>query len=186
MEGDMKITSLNLFLFFLSAGFLSCLPKVKDVSYAPSRVMMIHSEGNAVYFTLYGTEKKIVPEEECDYYWFNSNQIYKTRGDYCGRLLDGQFHVLDPKGRMIEKGVFGKGLKQGRWTTWYPNGMYRMALEYKDGKRNGTCFTYDTSGILRKQLYFKNDREYKNVKEFDEKGRRVLLQDSAKVKRKRR
>ena len=85
----------------------------------------------------------------------------------------------------MEKGMFGKGLKQGRWTTWYPDGMYKMVCVYKDGKRNGPCMMYDTSGILRKQLHFKNDFENRNVKEFDEKGTRITRMDSAKVKRKR-
>ncbi len=181
----MKQIFFNLLLVLLFTEFFSCLPNVKEVRYAPSRVMMIHSEGNTVFFTLFYSEKKIVPEKSCDYYWFNSNQIFKTRGDYFGRLLDGQFHVLDLKGRMIEKGVFEKGLKQGRWTTWYPNGMYQMVCVYKDGRRNGPCMMYDTAGILRKQLHFKNDLENINVKEFDEKGTRINRLDSSKGKRKR-
>jgi antitoxin component YwqK of YwqJK toxin-antitoxin module len=82
------------------------------------------------------------------YYWYKSQQIHKSRGEFGGQLLDGNFVKYYKTNQLAEKGDFKKGLKKGRWIKWYKNGNKEEELKWKNGKKCGVYHQYDSLGNL--------------------------------------
>jgi len=61
------------------------------------------------------------------YYWFKSGRIHKTQGSYYGKLLHGNYKVVDVDRHLLEEGCFRKGLKRGLWRTWHENGALKSS-----------------------------------------------------------
>jgi antitoxin component YwqK of YwqJK toxin-antitoxin module len=59
------------------------------------------------------------------YYTFKSGYIHKTQGSYYGKLLHGDFKVVDTRRNLLEEGKFRKGIKKGLWRTWYEDGTLK-------------------------------------------------------------
>ncbi|GAB3433144.1 toxin-antitoxin system YwqK family antitoxin [Niabella aquatica] len=59
------------------------------------------------------------------YYWFKSGRIHRTQGSYYGKLLHGNYKVVDKERHLLEEGKFRNGKKVGLWRTWYENGVLR-------------------------------------------------------------
>lgn len=173
----------SLLLLMPLLGFESCVPNVKDIQYSPSRVMMLHEGSLTIYFSLYPSKSVMKPKEELYYYWFQSNGIHKTQGNYSGRLLDGLYSVYDLEGNLIEKGMFEKGLKQGPWVNWNTNGSRHFVYTFKDGLKQGKYYAYDTAGILKKEYRFRRNRLHGKITDYDSILKQQMQLDTNKKKR---
>jgi len=82
------------------------------------------------------------------YYWFKSGRIHKTQGSYYGKLLHGNYKVVDRDRHLLEEGQFKKGLKTGLWRTWYEDGALRSTWRKRFGFWNQTYHIseYDANG----------------------------------------
>lgn len=84
------------------------------------------------------------------YYWFKSGRIHKTQGGYYGKLLHGNYKVVDRDRHLLEEGAFKKGQKTGLWKTWYEDGTLRSTWRKRFGFRNRsyTIKEYDEQGHI--------------------------------------
>lgn len=84
------------------------------------------------------------------YYWFKSGHIRVTQGSYYGKLLHGNYKVVDIDKHLLEEGQFKKGIKTGLWRTWYENGNLKSTWQRKHGlfKDRYIIREYDTTGKI--------------------------------------
>lgn len=90
------------------------------------------------------------------YYWFKSGRIHQTQGAYYGKLLHGDYKVIDADRRLLEKGQFKKGIKMGRWLTWHNNGRIKSKLKPRIFGSGFNLKEYDSFGNIAKKGYLKN------------------------------
>lgn len=119
-----------MFVFILMTG---CIGPVKDVSYHPSSMMTIRDSLTTIRFTLFPGDKPVKPKKGKHYYWYGTNQIHITEGDYAGRPVDGIYTAFDESGGLVEKGNFDKGLKVGIWVRWDLKGNKIYCIKYRHG-----------------------------------------------------
>lgn len=82
------------------------------------------------------------------YYWFKSGRIHQTQGSYYGKLLHGDYKVVDRDRHLLEEGQFKKGKKKGLWRTWYEDGTLKSTWRKRYWFRNGIykVADYDANG----------------------------------------
>lgn len=91
------------------------------------------------------------------YYWFHQGTMTSTQGNYSGKLLHGTLEKFDRKGRLLEKGIFKNGLKEGEWMRWYANGNISSQYHWNAGWRVGDFQEFaDDGSLLRKGSYRQN------------------------------
>ncbi len=75
------------------------------------------------------------PHPEYWYFWYSGGTIKATRGGYDGKLLNGKFSCFYHNKNLEEQGYFKKGVKVGRWVSWYPSGEMESISHWKKGKQ---------------------------------------------------
>jgi len=101
------------------------------------------------------TANNIYPHESLTYFWYSANKIYDTQGSYDGKVLNGPYSSFFLSGNLKEQGYFKKGLKNGKWITWYENGKIKDIKIWNRGTQVSTQKTYnDSSELILKQLYY--------------------------------
>jgi antitoxin component YwqK of YwqJK toxin-antitoxin module len=88
--------------------------------------------------------KSIVKE----YFWFKSQQIHKSVGDYNGKLLNGMYVKSYKSNQLAEKGTFKMGLKVGEWFEWYENGKIQKMIHWNKGLLDGDFIEYFEDGRI--------------------------------------
>lgn len=65
-------------------------------------------------------------------------------------FIDGQLHgawtIKNQTGRSIVAWNFDNGVRDGKWTWWYPNGEKRLEATFHDGKLDGDVLEYNQDG----------------------------------------
>ena len=74
----------------------------------------------------------------------------------------GLWEFFDVNGYYSFKGNYLNGLKNGQWTSYYPNRKIKVIQFYKKGLKEGMAFFYDEEGGLIEKAVFKNDSIYQN------------------------
>jgi len=92
--------------------------------------------------------KKVNPSLNRTYFWYKSNEIHQSKGDYSGNLLQGKYVRHYITNELAEKGIFSFGLKKGEWKSWYKNGSLKAINNWKKGELSGKCFLHNDSGEL--------------------------------------
>lgn len=114
-------------------------------------------------------DKKILPKKDRTYYWFSHGGMHHTLGDYSGDILDGEFVKYSKSYKLMEKGKFNEGLKEGVWKSWNSNGSLKEIITYHNGRRKGPYVKYDSVGnIEQKGKYFKDRKHRRWVDYIDE------------------
>jgi antitoxin component YwqK of YwqJK toxin-antitoxin module len=67
------------------------------------------------------------------YFWYFNNKIHSTQGGYNGQLLNGHYVAFYPDKNLKEEGNFKKGLKDGEWKSWNPNGDLTNVITWNEG-----------------------------------------------------
>ncbi len=110
---------------------------------------------------------RIKIENDREYYWFKSSQIYNTYGGYYGKLLDGIYKVYDRETRkLLLVGYYKYGLKDSIWKSWYSDGKLKEVIEYKQGVYNGKYIAYSSDGVLLEEIHYKNGLKSGHHKTF--------------------
>lgn len=92
--------------------------------------------------------------QNAQYFWYSSGKIQTNYGSYSGKLIHGKYEVFDRNNKLIRQGNFNYGLKQGIWMEWYPDGIKKEIISYKNGDPDGIRLTYTNDGkILSKMMY---------------------------------
>jgi len=103
--------------------------------------------------------KNVKPSLNSTYFWYKSNEIHQSKGDYSGDLLQGIYVRHYITNELAEKGNFSYGLKKGEWKSWYKNGSLKAINNWKKGELSGKYFLHNDSGaLLLKGKYLKGER----------------------------
>lgn len=83
-----------------------------------------------------------------EYFYFDKTTIRSSFGIVRGRLLDGNYCVMDSSLRTIYQGVFKKGLKDGIWYRYHLNGSLKQVKKFKNGSETGWFINFNTNGTI--------------------------------------
>lgn len=125
--------------------------------------VVVNFSDKVVYAEVLPSGKKVNTNDHSYYYWFNSNDIKRTKGGYDGKLLHGQYTEFYLNKNLKVRGNFRYGLKNGNWKAWYYNGELSEVISYKKGKLSGKFFRYDEAGKLKQKGSFLNDQLHGKV-----------------------
>ena len=64
----------------------------------------------------------------------------------------------DAYGQIGDKGELIKGIQQGKWISYYTNGLKEVEVNYKDGKRDGKVTFWSRKGQKQQEHYEKDGR----------------------------
>jgi hypothetical protein len=98
-----------------------------------------------------------IPSQDLWYYWYRSNDIHVTQGDFSGRLLNGVYTEYYLNKNLKVQGSFNKGLKNGIWKNWNEDGNLTDVYTWSYGKKSGEFTLYDGHGKLKQVGNYKND-----------------------------
>ena len=134
----------------------------------------------------------IAVKEELEYYWYSSNKIFKTKGGYDGKLLNGNYTSFYLSNNLKEKGLFKNGLKNGTWISWLENGLMSEKVTWRKGRMNGEYRRFNAKGELMLKYKYKNGKlngiqiEYANNKILKEtkfkNGEEIIKKDKTASK----
>jgi len=118
-------------------------------------------EGAFYYeFSIVTSNPKIKFDKDVEYYWYKLNKIHSSYYDVAGRLLHGAYqktHLRNKK--LIEKGIFKNGLKDGKWKVWYENGKLKTITSWNSGKKEGWFLSYNYDGKLQEKGNYKQNNK---------------------------
>ena len=81
-----------------------------------------------------------------------------TLAQFANGLYDGKYERYKSN-RLVEKGVYKEGVKNGTFVEYYSDGKVKSEKSFADGKRNGVSKTYFTNGKPESVQGFKNGVE---------------------------
>ena len=78
--------------------------------------------------------------------------------------------VKDSSGNILERGFLNDNdEKESVWVLYNDKGAVVSVMEYKDGKKDGTCYMYDDNGHLTFKVKYVNGKKRRG-RQWDEKG----------------
>jgi len=83
-------------------------------------------------FSIYDGKNPKVSQDK-RYYYYSLNNILNSNGGYTGNVLNGEYTATSRAGQLLKKGIFKKGLKDGKWIVWEPNGNIQQITLWKNG-----------------------------------------------------
>ncbi|MBO9620907.1 MAG: hypothetical protein J7539_17940 [Niabella sp.] len=92
------------------------------------------------------------------YTWFKSGHIYTTEGSFYGKLLHGDYKVVDKERHLLEEGRFRMGERKGLWRTWYENGFLKTRTQKRFWDGALAIKEYSAAGSLTKRGFEKDGR----------------------------
>jgi len=132
---------MRILLLFSVLLFFSCKPNAELLQKKKIQTIIYKEDCTVVL-------KKVKPSLNKTYFWYKSNEIHQSKGDYSGNLLQGKYVKHYITNELAEKGVFSYGLKKGEWKSWFKNGKLKAIDNWRDGKLSGKYFLHNDSGEL--------------------------------------
>ena len=118
-----------------------------------------------LYFVIY-QEIKIKPKPLVTYYWHRNGQLRSTLGDFSGNILHGNSQEFDKSGRLLRKGTYHYGTKDGEWKSWDRNGDL---IQFEKWDR----------GFLTKRKSYENSKcTIENFRKNQLNGRKIVLSNN--------
>jgi len=143
---------LGILLICVSNGFAQLL-KQKD-----RYTVYINYPAYSIKTTVSNSNERIKTKESLTYYWYSSNKIMQTKGDYEGKIVDGPYISFYLSNNLKEKGEFKKGLKNGKWISWYEDGKINEITNWKNGERSGEYKKYNQDETLNLIAHYRHDQ----------------------------
>lgn len=133
----------------------SCSPDIFQAMPGNNHVTL--TKQDTIYAFSFMTEQSEVSvSQEKNYTWFARGDIATSQGGYTGKLLHGAYEVVLRSNKLLEKGAFLKGRKDGKWYTWHTNGKLKSITHYKKGVLSGPFSEFNDQGLLVKEGKYKN------------------------------
>ncbi|PBQ30237.1 hypothetical protein CNR22_00170 [Sphingobacteriaceae bacterium] len=105
------------------------------------------------------------------YMWYASQKIIETKGGYDGRLIHGIYRSFYLNNQLKEQGQIHYGLRNKQWKYWYPDGMLKEVIHWKNGVKSGTYLLYNDYGQLMARGKFKRDKLHGNFYTYNVNGK---------------
>lgn len=128
-----ELFKMNYILKFVISGLL-----ISILTFAQGETPFVHSvtsedNGRVYQYSVIFQEMTIKTNSLVTYFWHRNGQLRSTRGDFSGNILHGNYQEFDKSGRMLEKGTFYYGTKDGEWKSWNRNGEIIRLENWKKG-----------------------------------------------------
>lgn len=128
----LKNLMLSLTLFGSIVFVISCNTVASFQAKGNTRKVELNSEQGSTTFYVVKKDRSPLRSNK-NYYWYKTQNIYSTQGDYSGELLHDWYVSYHPNGQLKEKGKFRLGLKVGDWKTFDQNGNLLKEIKWKCG-----------------------------------------------------
>ena len=136
--------------------------------FTQGEIPFVHSvifdgNGRVYQYSVIFQEITLKTNPHITYAWHRNGQLRTTRGDFSGNILHGTYQEFDKSGRMLEKGNYYYGTKDGEWKSWNRNGEI-IKLEAWN------------KGFLKQRISYENSNyivENFKLNELD--GRRIVF-----------
>jgi antitoxin component YwqK of YwqJK toxin-antitoxin module len=143
------------------------------LTFAKKEIPFMHSaisesNGRVYQYSVIFQEITLKTNPHVTYAWQRNGQLRSTRGDFSGNILHGNFQEFDKSGKMMEKGNYYYGAKDGEWKSWNRNGEI-IRLEKWD------------KGFLNKRQSYENSKytvEHFKLNQLN--GRRIIFNNNHK------
>lgn len=95
--------------------------------------------------------------------------VLKSRGIRQGDVPDGKWEFFNNKGLPTLKVYYQDGKKHG-WETGYQNGLISLKVPYQKGLREGAAYRYHRNGKKSSQTNYRNDKKIGRAFSYDTTG----------------
>jgi len=134
---------------------------------------LVHSviseeNGRVFQYSIVYQEIDVKTKAPITYFWHRNGQLRSTKGDYSGNILHGNSQEFDKSGRMLEKGAYYYGTKDGEWKSWNRNGDIIRLEKWNRGF------------LIRRISYDLPKSTIENFKQNQLDGRRIVLNNNRK------
>jgi len=116
------------------------------------KVTELHSNGNVKIQKAY----KIKDSDTLFYFYqgFHLNGSLLLEGPIVNDIREGLWTSYYPDGKVWSKTNFKGGINDGESTSFYPNGKVHYSGFYKEGEKTGEWQTFDSTGTLYNKVDF--------------------------------
>ena len=80
-------------------------------------------------------------------------------GNYKDGKRDGKWTSWYEDGLKLSEGNYKDGMKDGKWTSWYENGLKWTDRNYKDGKEDGKSTEWYSNGQIKSEENYKDGKK---------------------------
>ena len=169
-DGGKPVGSFN---YFYETGKL-----MSSIDHMPETTAAIHYRPNSTvqasgYYNPAAPGEEPLKQGSWGYYDENSLQIRSESFDK--GELDGEYWVKDSKGRLVEKGSYAGGKKDGVWTAFYESGKTRQFITYKLGELEGEFASYHSNSNIKIKGQYLEGHEDGSWKTYLEDGRMEMI-----------
>ncbi len=134
----------------------SCSPDIFQAMPNNNHITLAKQDTIYTFSFIAEEQPSVTVSQETDYTWFARGGIATSQGGYTGKLLHGAYEVILRSNKLVEKGTYLKGRKDGQWYTWYPNGKLKCVIHYQKGTLSGRFSEFDNKGFLVRAGKYKN------------------------------
>ncbi len=96
-------------------------------------------------------------------------------------VVEGAANYYYASGKLMESGMFTKGVKDNKWTRYNENGSVMAVAFYNMGKKTGTWLVYDDKGNKRYEMNYVDGEKTGIWTNWDESGLVASTKDYTKV-----
>lgn len=141
-----------------------------------SHYMLVEVDGDKLTFTAKGPDGNVIEsferknpprpmpkgelkdgKREGVWQYVYGNSKVHAEITYSGGVKNGRYTCWYPNGQKWEEGAYKNGGPDGKWTSWYHDGTVKEQSNYKDGKLHGEQWYYYRSGKRQELQIFKED-----------------------------
>ncbi len=96
-------------------------------------------------------------------------------------LSSGEAKYYYASGKLMEKGIFENGQKNGKWLRYNESGVTVGLAIYHLGKKNGTWIVWDDNGKKRFEMHYTMGEKTGTWFNWSEKGELISSKDFSQV-----
>ncbi|UUV16922.1 hypothetical protein NRK67_03170 [Fusobacteria bacterium ZRK30] len=98
--------------------------------------------------------------------FINQNQLQSSttnvKRSFKSRFTNAKVIAYCENGKIIYKGTFNDGKKDGEWITYYKCEIIKLKANYKDGKKHGELISYNKNGQIKSKSNYKDGKYINN------------------------
>lgn len=83
---------------------------------------------------------------------YDSDGLIKSQGKMLGETREGRWYTYYPNGIKWSLNSFEGGIKHGEYKTWHRNGQLNISGHYTMGATTGKWMFYDSTGVVTKEF----------------------------------